>query len=313
MKHLSPARAFQLAALAAGAALAAAHHLTAVPAAIDYTFFVVLVVFIGIPHGALDHLIDEQNLSVRQLPFSLTRFLTGYLVQMAAYALLWLAFPTVSLLLFLVFSAWHFGESDLHPVPRRGRWGVVQFALGTAVLFFILLRDPALTGDLIYRITRENDLARMWWAAAAQRATPLLAILGAAILAATVMAQRQEPVKLQATRWAPFFAVLLVVGFLPLLPAFALYFGGWHAVNTFQHMHEYLTVRQPALHLWKKALPFTVLAVVVLAVSSTVWIRVYADIDPLPILFIFISIITLPHLLVIHHMLRNQVRARHGA
>lgn len=310
MTSFSLAQQLRLVALTAGTLLALAHQFTKVPPFVDYAFFVVLVVFIGIPHGALDHLVDEQTLKARNRSYSLRGFLTSYLLQMAAYALLWTVFPSLSLLLFLVFSAWHFGESDLHPAPRHLLWSAVQFTLGTAVLFFILLREPGLTGDLIYRITRENDLARMWWAAAAQRATPLLAILGAAILAATVMAQRQEPVKLQATRWAPFFAVLLVVSFLPLLPAFALYFGGWHALNTFQHMRDYLAAQHTSINLWKKAMPFTILAVSFLTLSGLLWRNIYPDVDPLPILFIFISIITFPHLLVIHNMLRLQALAR---
>jgi len=99
-----------------------------------------------------------------------------------------------------------------------------------------------------------------------------------------------------------FSLVLALAYFLPLLPAFALYFGGWHALNTFGHISGFLDNERTVWQLWKSALPFTLLSIVFLGMIVLVWSGLFSTIDPLPILFIFIAVITLPHLLVMQKM-----------
>lgn len=300
----SPAESVRLAIVLAGAGLAFAHQVCEVPAAVDFAFFLVLVVVVGIPHGAVDHLVDEQCLKNRHQNFSTFRFLLKYLVQMLAYAGLWLIFPGFSLLLFLLFSVWHFGESDMQPAPRHPIWSVVKFALGSLVLFFILLREPDLTGDLVYRITLSNPVAREVWTTAVIYQRPVILGLGVLLLCSFLLAQHREPVKHSGRGWLQFVVVLVVVSVLPLLPAFAVYFAGWHSLNTFQHMNEFLAAEGSDQSLWKKAMPFTLLAIVFLAGVALFWWNVFSHLDPLPVLFIFFAIITLPHLLIMHRMFR---------
>ena len=100
-------------------------------------------------------------------------------------------------------------------------------------------------------------------------------------------------------------APVTIFRWLPLLPAFALYFGGWHALCAFDNIHNYLRKDYPTLSfklVYLKTLPFTFLAIVFLC--AFLWYcNIYTQFfDPFPILFIFISLITLPHLIIAHQM-----------
>lgn len=289
--------------LASGMALALAHGFGEVPSYIDLAFFLLMMVFVGIPHGGVDHLIASEYSKSDKKPFQLWKFLLGYVLQMAAYGLAWLVFPSLSLLIFLLISAWHFGESDFHPAPRHFLWGLAQMTLGTLVLLFILLREPALTADILLRITRGNTSLVEVWKSITAFQNSIYALLIALLAGLIVFAYRFEKVVWVPGKWLTFALILLIVYFLPLLPAFGLYFGGWHALNTFEHIHRFLPKNGSVFSLWKKSMPLTIVALLFMLITGLVWWYAYSDLDPLPVLFIFIAMITLPHLLVIHRML----------
>lgn len=295
----------RVAVLLLGIALACAHALITVPLLVDYAFFGVFLITLGIPHGAVDHIVAKQVAETSQRTFSLARFLAQYLLQIALYALLWYSFPTVSLMIFILLSAWHFGESDVQPAPRHLAWKSAQFILGSLLLFFILMRQPNLTAAIIQSITQENAQAIAVWSWLSAQAMGVYGVLLAALGCVVLVAHSLAPMTIPLKRWGYFAVLIGVIGFLPLLPAFALYFGGWHALNTFHHMAHFLGHTGGISKLWKAALPFTLLAFVFLLLTGVLWFTTLAHHDPIPVLFIFIALITLPHLVVMHSMFKR--------
>ena len=89
-----------------------------VPLNIQMIILLVLVFVIGVPHGALDFLVDEQNENLAKKTFSIKKFITFYLFKLFAFSLLWL-FPWVAFSLFMVFSIYHFGETDMHIIVKN--------------------------------------------------------------------------------------------------------------------------------------------------------------------------------------------------
>ena len=79
------------------------------PQNIQIIFFTSLILLTGIPHGALDHLIQEATDKKLNRIYSVKLFLLRYLMIMILYAFAWYWFSGLSLLIFLVISAWHFG------------------------------------------------------------------------------------------------------------------------------------------------------------------------------------------------------------
>ena len=107
-----------------------------------------------------------------------------------------------------------------------------------------------------------------------------------------------------------FHATLTISVFLPLLPAFALYFGGWHAIRSFELIYNYLNLKgsvvgRNPMRMWTKSLPMSALAGLFFAAGFYLWNKNNITWDPLPLSFIFLSIITLPHLDVMDQMIRK--------
>jgi hypothetical protein len=75
---------------------------------VGYGLLLFGLVTIGIPHGAVDHLLESGKWEFRKAP----AFIVKYMAWAAAMAGLWLVAPGVALVLFLLYSSLHFGQAD---------------------------------------------------------------------------------------------------------------------------------------------------------------------------------------------------------
>jgi hypothetical protein len=81
---------------------------------IQLIFFGLGVIFLGIPHGSLDHVIYHHERNEAMNFKSVVRFLLFYVGFAVLYAILWIISVELSILLFILISAYHFGEMDLN-------------------------------------------------------------------------------------------------------------------------------------------------------------------------------------------------------
>ena len=79
-----------------------------------------LVVFIGLPHGALDAAISFSMISSSKRIARLAGLLLIYLLLAIAIFLIWDQLPAFSLLIFLLISIVHFGMADFNACPTSG-------------------------------------------------------------------------------------------------------------------------------------------------------------------------------------------------
>jgi beta-carotene 15,15'-dioxygenase len=282
-----------------------------IPVLVQGAVFAVFIFLTGIPHGAIDHLIAQETAKRQQKGFNLPLFLLNYLLTMLFYGMMWYFLPGVSLLFFLVISAWHFGETDIANAPSTALWNLTRFLFGCFVLLWILLYHAPETAPILLRISQESDVVMPTWSWLASNKGTVLINLGTLTAVAFVLAHRYTPKDLDQYRFLRLCAILVLTFFLPLLPAFGLYFGGWHALCSFKNIHEYLLEERTdgdldpvatLLSVWRKTILFTLVAVAFLGLATWYWLRYLNSWDPLPLLFIFLSMITLPHLGVMHKM-----------
>ncbi len=77
------------------------------------------VAIVGVPHGGLDHWLGRRLLT----PYFARTLVADVLSCLLAVALVtagcWVAFPVVTILLFFIASAWHFGREDGKAQPMR--------------------------------------------------------------------------------------------------------------------------------------------------------------------------------------------------
>ena len=281
------------------------------PPSVQIAFFAVFILLTGIPHGAIDHLVEERTAEKQGKGFDLIVFIAKYLLIMAFYGLMWYVLPSVSLLFFLFISAWHFGETDIEKAPETALWNTTRFVFGSFILLFILLIHNVETTPILGRISQNNSAVLSIYFLLIQFKMPILIInlIGAFIL--FYLANKQHLITINKTHYGRLFLILILIYFLPLLPAFALYFGGWHALCSFNSIHNYISENKvdkeyfsPFLILktWTKTLLFSFLAVIFLSFATWYWLHFLQTWDPIPMLFIFLSLITLPHLNVMHKM-----------
>lgn len=276
------------------------------PQNIQVIFFVSVILLTGIPHGALDHLIQEATDKKLNKVYNIKKFLVKYLLIMICYALAWFWFSGVSLLIFLIISAWHFGETDLEKAPQNGLiWSFTRLIYGFYILAFILLTHIEEVQPIVNKMVENQKSVLALWHFINLNVKQILYLLGWSFVTIFIVAQSEHLINFDKIRFFRLSLILISSAWLPLLPAFALYFGGWHALCAFDNIHDYLRKDCPTLSfrlIYLKTLPFTFLAIVFLC--AFVWYcNVYAHYcDPFPLLFIFISLITLPHLIIAHQM-----------
>jgi hypothetical protein len=276
------------------------------PQSIQILFFVSLILLTGIPHGALDHLIQEATDKKLNKVYDIKIFLLKYLLIMAGYGLAWFWFPGLSLLIFLLISAWHFGETDLEKVPKNAIiWSMTRLIYGFYILSFILLTHINEVQPIVVKMIGTQNTVLVFWNFINLNTKQILYLLGLSFITIFIVAQSKHLINFDKIRILRLSLILISSAWLPLLPAFALYFGGWHALCAFDNIHDYLRKDHPTLSfkfVYFKTMPFTLLSIAFLCLFLWYCNRYTQQYDPFPILFIFISLITLPHLIIAHQM-----------
>ena len=273
---------------------------------IQVIFFVTLILLTGIPHGSLDHLIQEANDKRQNRVYSFAKFMVKYLLLMAVYGLAWYWFSGISLMIFLLISAWHFGETDLENVPLKPRiWSFTRLLYGFYVLAFILLTHTEEVNPIVKQMILGQNNALIFWKFIQANVKQILYLFGLVLSTIFIVAQSEHFIKFDKIRILRLILILILTIYLPLLPAFALYFGGWHALCAFDTIHGYLQKDYPLLtfkSVYLKALPLTIMAIFFFGILLWYCKNYTQSYNPFPILFIFISLITLPHLVIANQM-----------
>jgi lycopene beta-cyclase len=106
--------------------------------ALYYSYLCVTLglLWVGIPHGALDHLTISNGKK------SLSFFVVKYLITIIVYYFFWQFFPSIALLFFIMYSSFHFGESELQEInitTTTVSTYLKALALGASILIFIIL------------------------------------------------------------------------------------------------------------------------------------------------------------------------------
>jgi lycopene beta-cyclase len=246
---------------------------------------------IGIPHGAVDHLLETRQLSGGIRP----AFVFGYLGLGGLLFAVWMIMPTLALVFFLAYSALHFGQADLREWRIPSRFNLRAFAWGTLVLSVLLLGHVEEANEVLQQLGAPEipkfvaGLPSVDWA---------FYLLGLGFLWAVSEASWGFSLSL---------AMLALTNFLPLLPAFGLYFIGQHSLNGWSHLKRGMRVND--LTLFTKALPFNAGAwLLLIGFYAWMWhsgmetsLQTFA-----PPFFVFLSCLSFPHVVAMHRYYQHQ-------
>ena len=251
-------------------------------------FLFAVVLSVGMLHGALDYEIEHNQNKKKDL----LKFLAGYLFQMGVVAAVWVVAPPIALLLFLGYTAWHFGDTDLAIFRIRAKpWQVLLYGAGITgwilathlpdTLYYLAdLSVLTPTGSLLARIGLYQQE---------------LVIASAVCVAVGLLSAGQ------GAGWLPLWVVVLILcstAYLPLLVGFTLYFGFWHSLHTLAVIQT--DIQKSTKALLVLAAPYMGASVAGAAVLIVVLGALH--LNSVLILFIFISALTLPHAGVMHRL-----------
>jgi Brp/Blh family beta-carotene 15,15'-monooxygenase len=274
-------------------------------------YFVLMIGSAGIPHGALDHHVARASAAYAKKKFTIPGFLLRYVAVSFFYSYCWIKLPGISLIIFLLISAWHFGETDLHAAKNTWLWTLSRFLWGSLVLLILLLTHAEETTQLVLRITNQSanaiTILEFFKQSGIFIAVSILLLCTISIL----IAHRQNHWQFKKGHIANLLIIIILTAYLPLLPAFALYFGGWHAIRSFEIIFTFLNKQNheaapTPVAMWKNAIPMTFLAAVGFVFMAFIWKGTGLNMDPLPFIFIFLSVITLPHLDVMDKLINSK-------
>ncbi len=261
-------------------------------------FLATTLLFFGLPHGALDHQVE--SISSKNINWSFADFLKSYFLKIVITCIIWLLSPSVGFVSFLLFSGYHFGETDLRsPEFGLNPKGVIITFYGLGILGCLLL--PRITEVWLILewispvFAADNDFTS---AISANRLVLwsfffLLVSFISVYLFTKSNARRSVRVRL----FVPAF-LLLILSPLPALTAFSFYFGLWHSLHALMHIRKHLGCSLPEMV--RIALPFSIISTVGLA-AFLVFIMV-KDWSPAWMTLVFISALTTPHVGVMTRM-----------
>jgi beta-carotene 15,15'-dioxygenase len=300
-RGLHPPAVFK-AVLAATLGVTAVSAVVTVPDPMSIAVVVIVVAVLGIPHGAVDHLVADvidggHDLVARR------RFLVRYVLAMAGVGLVWVVAPAVALAGFLVLSMHHFGQSDLAYLPLSGRHRVVlQWSRGAFLIGLPLVAHLDAVSPTIARLGGGDPsswpwLAELWWLWSGVLVLQHLVVGAFVAPALGSVAARREGATVVA------LAVLFVTSD-PLI-GFAVYFGLWHSLSHLLTLADVVgTGPRRVRSLLRLAAPMTAVSLGGLAAATAV-IAIVGRIDLLvPVVIVAVSMLTVPHMVVVERLWR---------
>ena len=249
------------------------------------------LVFLGIPHGGNDFFYRKEKNTAGS-----AKFLVMYLGVMLLYLALWYVWPMLSLALFLLISIHHFGQSNFN--TNRiwsldsilwGNWLVVfpvlKHSQEVFAIFSTMLGRPGATVSDIGHLDNSGLL--------------IVSIVFVLLYVAVLYRTHRSSWFWYLIQW---FLVTVWYWLTPLLLGFVVVFCFWHALQSMQYQLDYVRVNYNQNR--KKTLmgfvPFGLMALVGMA------FLLRFDLESnLGFAFVLLSLVTLPHVVVMDGLYRN--------
>ena len=260
-----------------------------------------LIMLIGVPHGAIDHvLFVEKNNGVGKN--STSEFYTLYFGLMIFYFVAWMLVSTLSLIVFLSISAFHFGQSQFADLSNinRSKSIFINISWGVSILSGLLLYNYI---DVFNILNSSPDLSGLVAILDLDLIALLLSTSSVAAVVSIIWLGYNRKVSEKRVGMELLTLVLIHLCFyiMPIVIGFTIFFVTIHSLTVMSEEFKFLKRSRAnfsVLQFVQLLLPFTLLSV--LGSGLLIIITKMGDIGISDILLIFIllSLVTLPHSVV---------------
>ncbi len=242
----------------------------------------VVILFLGVPHGALDVLYLRKVLLVRSAS-KVVALLLLYLAVAAGVVFLWVLSPLVFLIIFLVASGFHFsGDAE------EGSLLLTRISVGAGVVVLpSLLHRAELTN--LYSLLTNSTVADAVVGVSVPAAT---LVIGLSMIAVVL-----ELVKKSYMTAAELTTAALLATFVSPLLAFTIYFCLMHSARHILRTGQLVSMSTKAF-LLECALPMTAVFIATV-VAWTQRDSLSLDASVIRIVFVMLAALTAPHMLIV--------------
>jgi beta-carotene 15,15'-dioxygenase len=253
----------------------------------------ILLCSIGVPHGSNDHLYRSDKTI-----WGIIKFLAVYLGTILFYSLVWWLSPLLALVVFFLISFHHFGQSNFENIhwwyAPSLFWGIWILAFPILLhfneaiqIFNQMIRFEAFPNSELVALNNSIFQMKSWQS------------LGAFILAGIyIFSLHRFERKSFNLYLLQFITVSLWYVFTPLLFGFIVVFCLWHATQSLQHQSSYYQnyFKGSGWQFIKTMVPFSLVALFAFGLF------IYYNGFNISEAFVLLSLITLPHLIVMHQL-----------
>ncbi len=266
-----------------------------VPALGQTLLLAVMTAVVGIPHGALDHRFGRalcRPWAGRWWPFV---FAAGYLSVGSLILAGWVITPLVTIAIFFLLSAFHFGGEGPFPMA------VVE---GGMVIWVPFLARPVEAVRLLSWVTpgRQTESIQSFVVEVRPFLWVLALILAGRVIwvASVGLCDSRPRIVLEAVRLAVFAGLFATA---PVLLSFIAFFCGWHSTREIAQLAARANPSRPFRGLaWviRESAPLTVVVVIATAVAA--WWQLAggqsAELVVVQAVFLGLSAVAVPHILL---------------
>ena len=273
----------------------------------QFIIFLTGILLLGVPHGAADLLVASQNANGSKKLFSKFKFLAVYISRLFTFAAILWFFPLAGNVLFIVFAAYHFGETDLYQFKTNtllGKLFIVSY--GLLILSVILLHHFEEVKPLfqMFKAGNENADVINWLD---MHRYNIISVSGILFFTTTFIyfLRNTNTDSNDKGQFLIRFAVILLILFnLPMLLGFTFYFVVWHSVLSLNNITTYLkkndTYTQNSIS--KEIIIYSVLAIGGIALFGLTGFMFISSNSIVGYLFLGLAVLTAPHMQIMHDM-----------
>ncbi|MDG1394844.1 MAG: Brp/Blh family beta-carotene 15,15'-dioxygenase [Flavobacteriaceae bacterium] len=271
---------------------------THVPESFELILGFILIFTFGMVHGSNDLLIVKKLL-INTTQYSKFTLLTAYLFVVSFAILIFYWAPALAMILFMLFSAYHFGEQHWeHRFSKLNsfRKSIFYFSYGMFILYLLFAFNDTGVKSIVFEIT-SYEITHLY-------SQIVLIVLGSIIGLVLITEFLTKRIAMEAILKELFTLVVLAMIFSSssLIWGFAIYFILWHSIPSLLEQIKFIygDVKTVSANKYcKAALPYWIISLVGMVILYAIF---SSEKQFYSLFFAFIAAVTFPHAIVMVKM-----------
>ena len=246
------------------------------------------VVFIGLPHGAMDGALAA-HFGWMESKKKAATFLIGYVAMAALVVGFWFVAPAISFIIFLGISMYHFGKGDVNTDGEEP--SVTESLARGGVVIGGISQFHRVDADEIFQVLIGSNTELVWLFL--NSVVPMTLIFA-------ILSMVNKNTGERGSFLAEIAGLALIFSILPPLVGFAIYFCLIHSIRHFASMRAMLSDTITKLQITKTTILFSAISwaagLIILAQQSS---NIGFEPALLQVIFIGLAALTVPHMILV--------------